>query len=172
MRRGIAVPHLLAASMIGAVVFFLSMYIFVVSFNSDLRRAAIERWGNINIWDFHVLRNEGTGEREKEDLSATTLISLSASIGSLVAFLSTTMLAWRKERREARLNGLELERMRLEIEKLRADLEEHRRPGELSGKGVVGSSRAGLKKENSSRRSGLTNNRRVRAHNTGGPADG
>ena len=42
---------------------------------------------------------------------------------SLLGFISTTALGWRKEAREAQEAKLELEKTRLELEKMRAELE-------------------------------------------------
>src|SRR6476620_9207491 len=121
MRTRVSAPHLFV--LLGVILFVLSTGIFVVSLSSDLRRLAMERWEN-------VMSNgvgEGVGQSQARSgagsFSVTTLVSLSASFGSLVAFLSTTMLAWRKERRDARLNSFDLEKIKLEIAKLRADLD-------------------------------------------------
>ena len=46
-------------------------------------------------------------------------LPLIATVVSILGFLSTTVLAWRKERRESSREALELERLRLEIEDLR-----------------------------------------------------
>jgi hypothetical protein len=50
------------------------------------------------------------------------VISLLTSIGSLLGFISTTILAWKKERREARTGLIDDERRKLELEKLKAEL--------------------------------------------------
>jgi hypothetical protein len=52
------------------------------------------------------------------------VLSLLASITTLVGFVSTTVLEWREERREARVVDLETQRQKLEIEKLRKELDE------------------------------------------------
>lgn len=54
------------------------------------------------------------------------VLSLLASITTLVGFVSTTVLEWREERREARVADLETQRQELEIEKLRKELDEMR----------------------------------------------
>jgi hypothetical protein len=52
------------------------------------------------------------------------VLSLLASITTLIGFVSTTVLEWREERREARVADLETQRQKLEIEKLRKELDE------------------------------------------------
>jgi len=49
-------------------------------------------------------------------------VSLLTSITSLIGFISTTVLAWRKERREARSADLDIKRKELEIQKLQQEL--------------------------------------------------
>ncbi len=46
------------------------------------------------------------------------------SVASLVTFLTTTIIAWRKERRESTAHALEITKKDLEIEKLRRELED------------------------------------------------
>jgi hypothetical protein len=55
------------------------------------------------------------------------VISTATSIVSLIGLLSTNLLAWRREAREARSSEIELERQRLEIEKLRLELDKQKR---------------------------------------------
>jgi hypothetical protein len=50
------------------------------------------------------------------------VVSLLGSVTSLVGFVSTTAVTWRKERREQRHADVELEKAKLEVEKLRAEL--------------------------------------------------
>jgi len=52
----------------------------------------------------------------------TVILSLATTVVSILGFLSTTWLAWRRENRDREREGLELERLRLEIEKLRREL--------------------------------------------------
>jgi|WetSurMetagenome_2_1015567.scaffolds.fasta_scaffold00030_32 hypothetical protein len=52
------------------------------------------------------------------------IVSLLTSIMSLVGFFSTTVLAWRKEKRETVAAALEIKKQELELEKLRAELTE------------------------------------------------
>jgi hypothetical protein len=59
--------------------------------------------------------------------SLVLVISTATSIVSLIGLLSTNLLAWRREAREARSSEIELERQRLEIEKLRLELEKQKR---------------------------------------------
>lgn len=54
------------------------------------------------------------------------LISSATSIVSLIGLLSTNLLAWRREAREARAAELQLQRQQLEIEKLKLELEQQR----------------------------------------------
>ena len=56
--------------------------------------------------------------------SVVGVLSLLASIATLVGFVSTTVLEWREERREAMTAELERQRQELEIQKLRKELEE------------------------------------------------
>jgi hypothetical protein len=51
-----------------------------------------------------------------------SVVSLLTSLTSLVGFLSTTVLAWRKERREAVSAELEIKKKELELEKLKIEL--------------------------------------------------
>jgi uncharacterized membrane protein len=57
------------------------------------------------------------------------VLSLLASITTLVGFVSTTVLEWREERREAAAAELERQRQELEIQKLRKELEEMKDKG-------------------------------------------
>ena len=47
-----------------------------------------------------------------------SIISLLTSLTALLGFFSTTVLAWRKEKREERHSELELRKKELEIQKL------------------------------------------------------
>lgn len=51
-----------------------------------------------------------------------SFISLLTSLTSLVGFLSTTVLSWKKEKREALASDLEIRKKELEVEKLRLEL--------------------------------------------------
>ena len=51
-----------------------------------------------------------------------SVISLLTSLTSLIGFFSATILAWRKEKREALSTELEIAKKELEIEKLRKEL--------------------------------------------------
>ena len=50
------------------------------------------------------------------------IVSLLTSVTSLLGFLFTTVVAWRKERREQQHSDLDLEKKRLEVERLRQEL--------------------------------------------------
>lgn len=60
---------------------------------------------------------------EEQEFNTIGIISLLASITSLIGFASTTYLQWREEQREAREAALEQKRTELEIEKLSLELE-------------------------------------------------
>ncbi len=69
--------------------------------------------------------NPSTDSKDSGTFEASIVVpiaSLFASIASLIGFLSTTMLAWRKERRETLSHERELEKRNLEIAKLRQEL--------------------------------------------------
>ncbi|MCB0205037.1 MAG: hypothetical protein H6649_11385 [Caldilineae bacterium] len=53
-------------------------------------------------------------------------VTLMTATISLVGFISTTWLAWRKESRESASYRLQMERQQLEIERLRLELEKER----------------------------------------------
>jgi hypothetical protein len=54
---------------------------------------------------------------------AVEIISLLTSAASIVAFVSTTYLEWREEKRESEAAELQRQRQALEIERLRLELE-------------------------------------------------
>ena len=56
-----------------------------------------------------------------------SVISLLTSITSFVGFFSTTLLAWRKEKRESLSSELEMKKKKLELEKMRVELEKAKR---------------------------------------------
>ena len=56
-------------------------------------------------------------------------ITLVTAATSLVGFISTTWLAWRKESRNSASYKLQVERQQLEIERLRLELEKERGKG-------------------------------------------
>jgi len=58
------------------------------------------------------------------DTIALALVSLLASVTTLVGFVSTTILAWRREKRETSAADLERKRQELELEKMKLDLEQ------------------------------------------------
>ena len=51
-----------------------------------------------------------------------SVITLLTSLASLIGFFSTTVLAWRRDRRDSRDSELELKKKKLEIEKLETEL--------------------------------------------------
>lgn len=55
-------------------------------------------------------------------------LPLATTIVSILAFLSTAVLAWRKERRDVKRESLELEHLKLQIEELRRQLEKQGQP--------------------------------------------
>jgi uncharacterized membrane protein len=59
--------------------------------------------------------------------SLVLIISTATSVVSLIGLLSTNLLAWRREAREARSTEIQLQRQQLEIEKLRLELEKQKR---------------------------------------------
>lgn len=58
--------------------------------------------------------------------SVVAVIAVGTSIASLLGTITTTILAWRKERRDTQAAELERERQRLEIERLKLQLERER----------------------------------------------
>ena len=56
--------------------------------------------------------------------SVVALVAFLASVLSLVGIISTTILAWRKDRRDVDLFQIELQKSELEIAKLRRELNE------------------------------------------------
>jgi amino acid transporter len=55
-------------------------------------------------------------------MGVVSIVSLLTSIASLIGLCSTTVLAWRKEKREGLTAELEIKKRELELEKLRAEL--------------------------------------------------
>ncbi len=51
------------------------------------------------------------------------LMTFLTSVTTLIGFISTTWLAWRKEKREARMAALDVRREEIELEKARLELE-------------------------------------------------
>jgi transposase-like protein len=49
------------------------------------------------------------------------------SIISALGFISTTVMAWRKEKRDEGVAQLELERQRIELEKVKLELEQQKK---------------------------------------------
>lgn len=57
-----------------------------------------------------------------------SLVSVATSVASLIGFIGTTVVTWRKERREEQHSALDLEKKALEIEKLRSELKTGQAP--------------------------------------------
>lgn len=66
---------------------------------------------------------DGVHTPEPEGTSTTAIVSLLASVATLIGFVSTTILAWRRESRDVERAQLDLQRQALEIEKLRHELD-------------------------------------------------
>jgi hypothetical protein len=64
---------------------------------------------------------------EPEAPGLVLVLSIATSLFSLVGLLSTNLLAWRREAREARETAVQLQRQQLEIEKLKLELEKQKR---------------------------------------------
>jgi hypothetical protein len=60
---------------------------------------------------------------ETGETSLMATLSLFATIATLIGFVSTTILAWRRESREVEKAQLDLMKQALEIEKLRRELD-------------------------------------------------
>ncbi len=56
--------------------------------------------------------------------SGAVLGSIITSVTSLIGFITTTVITWRKEKREASLADMERKRLETELEKSRLELEE------------------------------------------------
>lgn len=63
-------------------------------------------------------------DAKEREIDTLGLISLLASIASLIGFASSTYLQWRTDKRETREAAQEWQRKELEIEKLRLELGE------------------------------------------------
>ena len=68
---------------------------------------------------------EGSPQGSADNTGRVALvISLLSAVTSFFGFLSTTLLAWRQDRREARRAALEAERQQLEIDRQRREFVE------------------------------------------------
>jgi hypothetical protein len=65
------------------------------------------------------------------DLGFTALLT---SVTSLVGFVITTAITWRKEKRDASLADVERRKLEIELEKSRIELEEMKRAAEKKKK--------------------------------------
>ena len=69
------------------------------------------------------------------DLGFTALMgSIITSVTSLVGFIVTTAVTWRKEKREASLADVERRKLEVELEKSRLELEEMKKAAERKEK--------------------------------------
>lgn len=69
-------------------------------------------------------------ENEKPSAETSNLAlvsSLATSLASLIGFITTTAITWRKEKRESSLADMERKKLELELEKSKLELEELKR---------------------------------------------
>ena len=66
-------------------------------------------------------------QKDSDSFLLIALVSMFTSIGSAIAFVSTFILSWTKERRERAMFAMDTERRKLENEKLALELEQMRR---------------------------------------------
>ena len=66
-------------------------------------------------------------QKDSDSFLLIALVSLFTSIGSAIAFVSTLILSWTKERRERAMFAMDTERRKLENEKLALELEQIRK---------------------------------------------
>lgn len=77
---------------------------------------------------------QGPAEVFATDLgSAVAFIAVATSVASLLGTITTTILAWRKDRRDTAAAELERERQRLEIEQLKRQLARQKNDGDSLG---------------------------------------
>ena len=62
-----------------------------------------------------------------ESESFAVVSSFAASLASLIGFVTTTAITWRKEKRESDLAKIERKKLQLELEKSKLELEELKR---------------------------------------------
>lgn len=71
---------------------------------------------------------EGEPSSQNTKMGVTALIgSIITSVTSLLGFVTTTMITWRKEKREASLSNVELKKLETELEKSKLELERLKR---------------------------------------------
>jgi hypothetical protein len=83
----------------------------------------------VGVLLFLGLRSGTTGvdnppQKDTDSLTIIVLVSMFTSLGSAIAFVSTLILSWTKERRERELFAIDAERKKLENEKLVLELEQ------------------------------------------------
>jgi hypothetical protein len=66
-------------------------------------------------------------QKDNDSLTTIALVSMFTSLGSAIAFVSTLILSWTRERRERELFAIDTERKKLENEKLTLELEQMRK---------------------------------------------
>jgi len=67
----------------------------------------------------------GPASQDPKDIGVTALIgSIITSVTSLVGFITTTVITWRREKREASLAEVQRKKLETELEKSRLELEE------------------------------------------------
>ncbi len=105
-------------------IFFISILVFAVSIISVPQFQMSRRQAPVTTED----KSAQTDPQPTAQVSGpnttiiVSVISLLTSITSLLGFFSTTLLAWRKEKRETITAELEIRKKELELEKLRAEL--------------------------------------------------
>lgn len=77
----------------------------------------------------HPLSNQALSPSALDTAVIISVVSLLTSLTSLVAFFSTTILAWRKEKRETVMAELEIKKKELEIEQLKIKLASSEKSG-------------------------------------------
>lgn len=71
--------------------------------------------------------SQGVSENEKPSAEAgnfALVSSLATSLASLIGFITTTAITWRKEKRESDLAEMERKKLELELEKSKLEIEE------------------------------------------------
>ena len=113
---------------ISLVIFFMSTTLLFMQ-NAPKKVAAPESTQSKSPSDpgFPTLGNSYTKAQSIDFPITILIVSLLTSITSLIGFFSTTILAWKREKREVASVSLDLKKRELEIEKLRRELENSKR---------------------------------------------
>lgn len=70
-------------------------------------------------------QNSAESEKQTEASGSLALVSaVATSVASLIGFVTTTAITWRKEKRESDLAELERRKLELELEKSKLELQE------------------------------------------------